>query len=94
MSKELINRIKNKILSGNYSLCDNRWWCPLEDGYCPCYSCVMLDKVRAYTDRQWDNAIKYAKKMYGDDVVNNVEFIDVLLNEYLLGKRPRGKNNE
>ena len=89
MNTELIDKIRDAILSGEYSLCDNRWWCPLEDGYCPRYSCGQLEKIAKFTDRQWDNAIKYAKNMYGDKIeISLKELIDVLLCEYLIDKRP------
>ena len=87
-TKELIDKMKNAILSGEYSLCDNRWWCPLKDGYCPKYSCRQLDMIKAYTDRQWENGIKYARDMYGDNFVGLRDLINVVLNEYLWEKQP------
>lgn len=86
-----VNDIKEAIFDKKHRfLCDTRY-CGLCDGYCPTYECGMLDKLKRYTDKQWQNSFNKVCKngtidMYIDD------FAEELL-EDLLHKRPLRKGD-
>lgn len=71
-------------------LCNVFGWCGLADGYCPTYECGALDRLKRYTDRQWENAVRYCKQHYIYDHVADLAE-DVL--DVLRFRKPRGKAN-
>ena len=91
--KEKVAEIQNIVSDPSKRiLCDNHWWCGLEDGYCPTYRCGALETLNRYSDRQWANAIKQAERDCGV-FTNEYEFIDIVL--YILRyKRPRYKRSK
>lgn len=42
---------------------------PCRNGYCPTYDCLILDKAKALTDRQWNNIAK--------EVHSELDFIEM-----------------
>lgn len=57
--KEIAQRVKEYVINTPFCLC-NSPWCPNLDGYCPKYSCGFLDRIKSYSDRQWENAVRDA----------------------------------
>ena len=90
MTEEL-KKIKEYVFDkGLRLLCDNCFWCALKDGYCPRYDCGSLDRLNAFTDRQWNNAIKKVKKYYSKTSLSFDDLVEEVLHE-LRYNRPRGK---
>lgn len=92
MNKEelkLVNKVKEYVLNK-----ERRYWCNnqcLCDGFCPTYDCGNLDRIKAYTDRQWLNTIKKAQRYYHFDLTFE-ELVDEVCYDIWF-KRPRGKIN-
>lgn len=55
----LVERIKSYVFDKeNSPVCSHCEWCDNRDGYCPTYDCTALDKLKSFSDRQWQNAIE------------------------------------
>jgi hypothetical protein len=83
---ELVNKVKEHILNQKQRYCCNH--CKV-DGYCPTYDCGNLDRIKAYTDRQWLNTIKKTQRTYEFDLTFE-ELVDEVYYDIWF-KRPRGK---
>ena len=83
---ELVNKVKEYILNQKRRYCC--YHCKV-DGYCPTYDCGNLDRVKAYTDRQWLNTINSVKRSYKDKLTFE-ELVDEVFYEMVQFKRPRG----
>lgn len=83
-------KVKERIFDPNKrKLCEcySLGWCGLEDGYCPRYDCGALDRLKRFTDRQWENAVRYCFANY---IYDNIDALAEDVLEVLRYRRPRG----
>lgn len=85
-----VKEIKEYIFDKkNRFLCDCREWCGCEVGYCPQYDCWSLDRLQRFSDKQWENAIKYAGDFETDErYYGNIRFYVYEVLYYLRWKQP------
>lgn len=85
-----IEKIKEYIFGKNRLLCDTEY-CGRTYGYCPRYNCACLDKLKSYSDRQWQNAITCVDINYKSYLFGMHEYAYKVV-DYLW--RHKGENDE
>ena len=99
---KLVEKIKDYVFADKWPrvLCDISLWCGNKDGYCPHYDCWALDRLKSFSDRQWENAIKKVKITFKYNLLDErqfCEFVEDVLAELRYktpSRRKEGKNDE
>ena len=68
-----VEEVKELVFNKETRRLCNCWMCGEPDGYCPTYSCLLLDLLKTLTDRQWKNVIKRCEQENDLDLNRIVE---------------------
>ena len=85
--KQLAEIVKAHILDSKTRHLCNTSWCGLKDGYCPKFDCCLVDKLKAFSNRQWQNAVKKVLNVYTNLTIEDLA--DEVLEEMASKRTPR-----